>query len=208
MPSDESLNLVCQGVSKSYSNQVVFKHLDLRVASKHLLIIGPNGCGKTTLLRLIAGIETVDEGSVSWQGKVVTAVETKQRVGMSANCIVLPEFLSVRQIIAFHCRQYQCDFPEQRIDDIALSPFLGQKISALSLGTAKKLSLVLAFAHEPDLLILDEPGNGLDDSALSTLKRWLEVFAGNIVLATHDQTLCQGLETELVDLAEVKARCA
>jgi ABC-type multidrug transport system ATPase subunit len=195
--------LVCKDVGKSYSNQTVFKHLSLDVSSEHLVITGPNGCGKTTLLRLIAGIEGIDDGYISWQGNEVTSVETKKKVGMSANCIVLPEFLTVRQIISFHCSQYVCDFPQQLIDDIALSPFLGQKVGALSLGTAKKLSLVLAFSHDPDLLILDEPGNGLDEDALSTLLRWLDRFEGNIILATHDHELCRNLEASFIDLGKL-----
>jgi ABC-type multidrug transport system ATPase subunit len=205
MSATKSLALVCKGVSKSYSNQSVFRQLNLDIPSRHLVITGANGCGKTTLLRLIAGIEEIDQGNISWHGHDVMSVETKKRVGMSANCIVFPEFLTVRQLVEFHCSQYACTFPQNLIDQIALSPFLGQKVGALSLGTAKKLSLVMAFAHSPDLLILDEPGNGLDEQAVATLASWLDTFDGNIILATHDHVFCQNLDAQYVDLTNIQS---
>jgi ABC-type multidrug transport system ATPase subunit len=203
MLAGKSLALVCDGVNKSYSNQTVFKHLSVSVSTRHLVITGPNGCGKTTFLRLIAGIEGIDDGYISWQNNDVMSIETKKRVGMSANCIVFPGFLTVRQIIEFHCSQYDCSFPQVLIDQIALFPFLGQKVDALSLGTAKKLSLVMAFSHEPDLLILDEPSNGLDEQAIATLKQWLDNFNGNVILATHDQLFSQNLDASFIDLSAI-----
>ena len=196
------LNLVCRDVDKYYSNQTVFKQFNLESSAEHLVIEGRNGSGKTTLLCMIAGIEAPNKGHVSWQGNDVSSIATKRRVGMSASCIALPEFLSVKQVLEFHCRHYECQFPTALIDQISLSPFLAQRVDALSLGTTKKLSLVLAFAHSPALLILDEPSNGLDEQALSTLMNWMESFDGNMIIATHDQSFYQNLDAEVINLSE------
>lgn len=74
-------------------------------------------------------------------------------------------------------------------EQLGFSPFLQTRVSDLSLGNYKKLSLLTALLHEPDLLLLDEPTNGLDDDARHAMNAILSDFTGQLIIASHDTAL-------------------
>lgn len=154
------------------------------------MVTGPNGCGKTTLLLLAAGILLPQQGSIELQGEDVSQPIAKKRIGISATRVNLPGFMTANELLQFHGSQFSLSELDTKINQWSerfnFTPFLRTKAANLSLGNQKKLSLILALIHEPQILLLDEPTNGLDDQGLQTLDHVVSEFSGQILMASHD----------------------
>jgi multiple sugar transport system ATP-binding protein len=191
--------VVFHGVTKRFGDVVAVDHLDLTVTDGELLVLlGPSGCGKTTALRMVAGLEDVDEGSVTIGDRVVTDVEAKDRdVAMVFQSYALYPHLTVARNIEFPLRQRGIDRAERarRVDDVAdtlgLTPFLGRKPGQLSGGQRQRVALARAIVRSPLAFLMDEPLSNLD-AALRVQTRAdivaLQERLGTTTLyVTHDQ---------------------
>lgn len=163
------------GVTHRYGKATALDALTLDIPSGWMIgVIGPDGVGKSTLLALIAGVRTIQHGSVhALGGDLGVKAEREARRGRIA---YMPQglgrnlypTLSVFENIDFHARLFGQDAAERRsrIDELlkatGLDPFEGRPASKLSGGMKQKLSLCCALIHDPDLLILDEPTTGVD----------------------------------------------
>jgi ABC-2 type transport system ATP-binding protein len=130
--------------------------------------IGLNGAGKTTTIRVLLGLLPPTSGRVTLRGVDVAAGREQARLGVGYvpdRCVVHP-WMRVRQAVAF-CRRLQPRWNDAYCDELArrFRLDLRQRVGRLSKGAAAKLSLLLALAHEPEVLILDEPTDGLDPVA-------------------------------------------
>ena len=127
--------------------------------------IGPNGAGKSTTIRTIMGLINKTSGSIILDGKELDPDDenTKKRIGYLPSEINLYKDMSVKQLFDYHQSFYDKDYSKRRNE---LSKVLkineNKKIEDLSLGNLKKVGIVLALMHEPEILILDEPTSGLD----------------------------------------------
>jgi len=155
-------------------------------------LVGRNGAGKTTLIRIAMGMIEPQQGSVRVFGMDPRkdALEVKRRIGYVSEDQILPEFLTVAEVIRLH----RGLFPEwdDRMDReirerFRLSP--GTRIQALSRGQARQVALLCAVAHRPKLLLLDEPAGGLDPAArrefLETSIRLLNETGTSILFSSH-----------------------
>jgi ABC-2 type transport system ATP-binding protein len=148
--------LKARGISKSFGRRRVLAGLDLEVAPGELVaIVGENGTGKTTLLRILAGDLRPDAGEIAIAG----------RPGYCPQTVVLDEALTVDQ----HVRYFQAAYgigslarAEELIERLGFTACRSQRAGTLSGGTRQKLSLTLALMHDPALLLLDEPYQGFD----------------------------------------------
>lgn len=148
--------LTAQGICKSFGRRRVLTGLDLDVGPGELVaVVGENGTGKTTLLRILAGDLRPDAGSVTIDG----------RPGYCPQTVVLDDALTVDQ----HMRYFQAAYgigsaarAEELIDRLGYAARRGQRAGTLSGGTKQKLSLTLALMHNPPVLLLDEPYQGFD----------------------------------------------
>src|SRR6516165_8772438 len=148
--------LAARGIRKSFGRHQVLAGLDLEVAPGELVaVVGENGTGKTTLLRILAGDLRPDAGSV----------ETGGRPGYCPQTAVLDEALTVDQ----HVRYFQAAYgigalarAHELMERLAFAGCRGQRAGTLSGGTRQKLSLTLALMHDPAVLLLDEPYQGFD----------------------------------------------
>lgn len=167
-------------VSKSFERGAVQAVVDLSLSvgrGEVFGLIGPNGAGKTTSLKLLAGILKPDKGEIRCLG-VSSAREPLRVRGMTGYAGAEPllyERMTGFQFLGFIARMYRIDRKEalRRIDELAgrfsLREQLPEQIASYPYGVKQKLSLTAVFLHEPDVVILDEPFNGLDPMALSAL---------------------------------------
>ena len=183
-----------QNIHRAYKPGVpVLKGVSFAVAAGEVVgLLGRNGAGKTTLIRTAMGMIHPQQGAVRvfgmdpWE----QPVEIKRRVGYVSEEQVLPERFTVGEVLALHrelFRDWDAGMERELMDKFALSP--RAKIRTLSKGQARQVALLCAVAHRPELLILDEPGGGLDPSArrefLETSIRLLSEGGTTILFSSH-----------------------
>jgi ABC-2 type transport system ATP-binding protein len=148
--------LAARGICKSFGRRRVLAGLDLDVAAGELVaVVGENGTGKTTLLRILAGDLRPDAGTVAVGG----------RPGYCPQTVVLDEALTVDQHVAYFQAAYGIASPARAWELVERLGFVAcrrQRAGTLSGGTKQKLSLTLALMHDPPVLLLDEPYQGFD----------------------------------------------
>jgi ABC-2 type transport system ATP-binding protein len=195
--------LILKDVSKFYQNNLVINDLTFHFDTQRYCIVGPNGSGKTTLLMLATGLETVSAGQITFNGQSVHLANTKRHLGISSDKIMLPDFLTAQQLLEFHCSQHNCSFPTRLIDHLEFSAQLATQVSALSLGSLKKTSLLLALAHQPKCLMLDEPTTGLDSNSRLWLLDYLDNYQGQIIVTSHEKSFSENPHYQQVVLTEL-----
>lgn len=127
--------------------------------------IGPNGAGKSTTIRTIMGLINKSSGSIYIKGKELNKddIEIKKLIGYLPSEINLYDDMTVKEIFNYHESFYDKDLSKRRKELVKLLKIdENKKIEDLSLGNSKKVGIVLALMHEPEILILDEPTSGLD----------------------------------------------
>ena len=148
--------LAARGICKSFGRRRVLASLDLEVAAGEMVaVVGENGTGKTTLLRILAGDLRPDAGSVAIRG----------RPGYCPQTVILDEALTVGQNLRYFQAAYGIGHTgraEELIERLGYAGCRDQRAGTLSGGTKQKLSLTLALMHDPPVLLLDEPYQGFD----------------------------------------------
>jgi ABC-type multidrug transport system ATPase subunit len=148
--------LAARGIRKSFGRRTVLAGLDLEIVPGELVaVVGENGTGKTTLLRILAGDIRPDAGSIAIGG----------RPGYCPQTVVLDEGLTVDQHVRYFQAAYgigSADRAGELIERLGYAGCRGQRAGTLSGGTKQKLSLTLALMHDPPVLLLDEPYQGFD----------------------------------------------
>jgi sulfate transport system ATP-binding protein len=193
------MSIVVQGISKSFGDAVALDDVSLEVPSGSLTaLLGPSGGGKSTLLRVIAGLDTPDAGTVRIEGDDLTATPARHRgVGFCFQHYAPFRHLTVRRNVAFglEVRKRPKAEIKARVDEllelVGLA-HLGQRYpSQLSGGQRQRMALARALAIEPKVLLLDEPFGALDAQVRTQLRRWLRDLHDTLhvttVLVTHDQ---------------------
>ena len=171
-PSDEALSLVrVVNVSKEFGEKVALKDVSFSVPAGQLCgLLGPNGAGKTTLFRLLMGILKATGGNLSIGGldAFEDRVAVKRLVGFLPDEPVFYSYLSGREVLELSAAMHGLEAPDAvdklgpLIARLRLTEELDNYAEDYSRGMKKKLGLLLSLLHEPKLLILDEPTNGLD----------------------------------------------
>lgn len=139
--------------------------------------IGPNGAGKSTTIRCIMNLINKTSGNVSFLGEELKkdSVHMKEYIGYLPSEIHLYEDFTVKEMLDYHASFYKKDLASKRKELVKkLKVDESKKIEDLSFGNLKKLGIILAFMHEPKLLILDEPTSGLDPIAQRSFKELIE----------------------------------
>jgi len=181
------------GLAKAYGRKRVLQDLSLSVdAGEVALLVGANGCGKSTTLRLLAGLTTPDAGRIVLAGHDAGVDPTAARAGLS----FLPqsprfhERLTTAQILAFYARLR--GLPASRVDVVAarwgLDEHLHVQTGRLSGGTRQRLGLAVLDLPDAPILVLDEPGLSLDPDWRQALQSHLRRVAAEgrtVLVATH-----------------------
>jgi iron(III) transport system ATP-binding protein len=192
-----------RGLAKSFTGHTVLDHIDLHVAAgSTTAVVGSSGCGKTTLLRLVAGFEAPDAGTVTIAGRQVASPERsvpahRRSVGYVAQDGALFPHLTVGQNIAYglpggaRSREVR-DRVAELLETVSLdASYASRRPHQLSGGQQQRVALARALARKPVLMLLDEPFSALDTGLrASTRKAVARLLAGagvTTLLVTHDQ---------------------
>lgn len=158
--------LKVEELTKYYGEILGVKNLSLELKKGEVFgFIGPNGAGKSTTIRAIMNLINKNVGKVYIDGEEFTKsnYELKQKIGYLPSEVHLYEDMTVKQLFDFHASFYKKNTVKRRRELVKILNINEKvKISKLSLGNKKKIAIVLALMHEPELLILDEPTSGLD----------------------------------------------
>ena len=197
-------------VSKSFGQVKAANGLDLQIEEGQVYaLLGHNGAGKTTALRLLLGLLKPDGGQVSVFGHdpAVQGDAVRGMCGVLAEDVGLYEPLSVRDNLLYYADLYGMPRPEacRRMEELLARFDLLDKmllpVKGFSTGMKKKVALIRAMLHRPRILLLDEPTNGLDPVSTADLRAILAELAAQqnttILMTTHNleevQKLCQGI---------------
>src|ERR1700759_4553539 len=171
-------SVVLQDLSRSFGTTRALDGLSLEIAPGELVaLLGPSGWGKTTALRIVAGFETADTGSVLVDGKDVSAVPAARRdMGMVFQSYSLFPNMSALDNVGFGLRMRKIGAGERRkragdlLDMVGLAPQASQYPHQLSGGQQQRVALARALATEPRVLLLDEPLSALDAKVRLSLR--------------------------------------
>jgi ABC-type multidrug transport system ATPase subunit len=168
-------------LSKRFGGLAAVDALDLEVEVGEVMgLLGPNGAGKTTTLQMLTGLVLPTSGTVSIFGKELRGgfLEIAPRVGVMLERPAFFEPLSVRRNLKLFSRLAQKEVNVDRILDMAgLLEYSGRRVHRLSAGVRQRVALALALLTEPELLILDEPGTGLDVESTQEMLALLRLLA-------------------------------
>ncbi len=168
------------------TDRPLFADLSVTVSDGDALgVVGINGTGKTTLLKILAGQSEPDEGIVR-RGRGT-------RTAMLAQVPTLPTG-TVRQVVG---EGWEI---EAALDKVGMTPFLDAETSTLSGGQAKRVALAMTLATPSELLILDEPTNHLDLATVTWLEGQLAAYRGGLVIVSHDRYLLDRVTTRMLEL--------
>jgi multiple sugar transport system ATP-binding protein len=191
--------VVLSGIKKSFGNNLIVKGVDMKVEpGEFLVMVGPSGCGKTTLLRLIAGLEQIDEGELAIDGKRVNEVAPRDRdVAMVFQSYALYPHMTVAENMAFGLTLRK--MPKAEIDGrvkeaaemLGLTPLLGRKPKQLSGGQRQRVAMGRAIVRRPKIFLFDEPLSNLDTALRvqmrGELARLHRKLGATMIYVTHDQ---------------------
>jgi ABC-2 type transport system ATP-binding protein len=188
--------LSLSGVTKRFGRTTAVESVDLDVWRGDLLcLLGPNGAGKTTLLRMIVGLSRPSEGTILLMGRdPAEEPEVRRRLGYLSDKPFLYDKLTSEEHLRLHAALYGLSGEKvlregaDLLDRLGLRRDPGQRVESYSFGMQKKLALALALVHQPDLLVLDEPLNGLDPGSTGRVEGLLRrhvAQAKAVVMSTH-----------------------
>jgi sulfate transport system ATP-binding protein len=193
------VSIEVNGVGKKFGDFVALENISLSIPSGELMaLLGPSGGGKSTLLRIIAGLEHADSGTVHIEGVDATDLSPQRRnVGFVFQHYAAFKHLSVRRNVAFglEIRKLPKAEVRRKVDELLalvhLEQFADRLPSQLSGGQRQRMALARALAVEPSVLLLDEPFGALDAKVRKELRDWLRRLHDEVhvttVFVTHDQ---------------------
>ncbi len=188
-----------RNVSRAFGTVPVLRGIDLSLADNEIVcLLGPSGCGKTTLLRIIAGLERLDNGEVLLNGQNIATIPTHQRgFGLMFQDFALFPHMNVAANVAFGLRMQNAPTTVQRqrvsemLELVGLSGFEQRDVARLSGGERQRVALARSLAPNPKLLMLDEPLGSLDavlrEELILELRTIIKRLGLTAIYVTHDQ---------------------
>lgn len=185
------------------------EHLSINFGSRQLLddvnfylnegdktgVIGINGTGKSTFLKVLAGVAEPDGGTITKNPNVQVSF-------LAQNPAMEDEATVLKQVFLHHDAQFRelNEYEAKRMLNLLGIPDFDQKVGTLSGGQRKRVALAAALLHPADVLVLDEPTNHLDSEMVAWLEDWLRRFRGGLVMVTHDRYFLQRVVNHITEL--------
>lgn len=200
-----------EDVAKRYGEVVAIDGLTIEVPPGAMIgFLGPNGAGKTTTMRAVMGMVRLDRGTITWNGASIDD-DARSRIGYMPQDRGLYARMKVREQVVYFARlaglakakaEERADYWLDRVGLADRGDSLTQDLSG---GNQQRLQLAVAVAHDPDLLILDEPFAGLDPVATEALRHIISERAdagAGVLFSSHQLELVEGLCDEVVVIAQ------
>jgi sulfate transport system ATP-binding protein len=204
------MSIEIKGVNKKFGDFVALDDVNVSLPTGQLTaLLGPSGGGKSTLLRIIAGLDSADSGTINIEGTNATQLPPQKRnVGFVFQHYAVFKHMTVAKNVAFglEIRKRPKDEIVRRVDELLklvhLSQFAHRLPSQLSGGQRQRMALARALAVEPTVLLLDEPFGALDAKVRKELRDWLRRLHDEVhvttVFVTHDQEEAMEVADEIV----------
>ena len=187
--------LQVENVSKSYGPKVLFENISLNInEGDKIALIAPNGTGKTSLLRILAGVESSDG-----DGKVKFLKDIK--IAFLAQDNVYDPELTIMQVVAPCATDIQQHAVEEILYSLNLTD-VDKKVSQLSGGEIKRVAIACMFAKKPDFLVMDEPTNHLDLETIEYLEEYLGRQRCTLLMVTHDRYFLDRVCNQIIEMAD------
>jgi ABC-2 type transport system ATP-binding protein len=201
------MTLAIDDLAHAFGDRVALDGVTFDVQRGRLTgLLGPNGAGKTTLIRILLGVLTPQRGTVAYEGHPVGAQDRRTWGYMPQERGLYPAMPAGEQVVHF-ARLHGLSRPRATaaarglLDELGLGDRWGERTDKLSGGMQQRLQLATALVHDPEVVVLDEPFNGLDPLAVSELSETLRqrARAGRVVLfSSHQLDLVQDLCEDIV----------
>ncbi len=196
------MNLInIENISKSYTDSLLFDDASFSVNEQEKVgIIGINGTGKTTLLKMIVGLEQPDKGTITRANHIVIRYLSQHPVfdeGTTALECVMKNNLT-------HDNEWSLESEaKSMLQKLGITDY-SQKVDNLSGGQRKRIALANTLLSQADVLVLDEPTNHLDSSMADWLEEYLKGFRGALVMVTHDRYFLDSVSNRIVEIDKGK----
>jgi ABC-2 type transport system ATP-binding protein len=187
--------IVFEGVSKFYGEILGVNRVNLSIAPGITSLVGPNGSGKTTLMNLMTGLLRPTRGTISVLGTSPHDPEKLfRKVGYCSQFDTFPRGMTGREFVEFYlsvhgyARREVRDLTQVALERVSMQDAAGRKVAGYSKGMRQRIRLAQSIAHNPSVLILDEPLNGLDPMARAEIIRLFQSLAAEglyLVISSH-----------------------
>jgi ABC-2 type transport system ATP-binding protein len=206
---EDNVVLEVTGLTKKFGHTTAVNHLTFSVIAGEIYgLLGPNGAGKSTTLKSILGLLEIDYGRISVLGynPVTSPVQVKELIGYLPEESSLYESMTVKELFDFiiSIRKLNSNSTFKTLDKLMtilnIRKYYNSLIASLSKGNKRKIEIITALLHRPQLLILDEPLSSLDTRSAVILKEIFRLHiqqGGSILLSTHVMELAQQLCTRI-----------
>lgn len=204
--------IIASNVSKKFGKLQALDNVSVTCnKGECIALIGPNGCGKTTLIKSILGMVVSDSGFITFNGQNIKHHwQYRSNIGYMPQIGRYPENMTIGQVLSMMKDirgQQSCRLDEDLVNRFGLATQLNKRMRTLSGGTRQKVSASLAFLFDPEVLILDEPTAGLDPVSSEILKEKIiaEKNKGKLVLITsHILSELDDLITQVIYMQDGK----
>ncbi|CAD7797512.1 putative ABC transporter ATP-binding protein YxlF [Chryseobacterium aquaeductus] len=186
------MSLQVINLTKKFAEQTALNNINISIEKNEIIgLLGPNGAGKSTLMKSIVGALKIDEGEIIFNDKNISEyeIESKKNIGFLPENNPLYLEMYVKEYLQFVANIHKIS--ESRVDEViemvGITPEKSKKISQLSKGYKQRVGLAQAIIHQPDLLILDEPTNGLDPNQIIEIRNVIKEIGKEktVLLSTH-----------------------
>jgi heme exporter protein A len=203
-----------RGLTKSYGDNPALRHIDLQVKrGEFLTIFGPNGAGKTTLLKVLSTLVKPSSGSARVGGFDLNrdSRQVRRQIGVVSHQTLLYDDLTAHENLSFYGKMYDVPHLSERIhqllSDVGLEARAHDRLHTFSRGMQQRVAIARALIHDPAVVLLDEPGTGLDEYANAMLADILSSTGHGqrtVLMTTHSLEQGLALSSRIAILAQGK----